>query len=325
MRGKKIKVSGNKNLFPGGQLRPNRLSAELGPIWGCGLLMAALLWAGLSASHLAAQNEGQGLPAAPEAASPGFLRVDPANVDDDGNRLPQDWAGLSVKKLERQLIAPDCPSNYQNFVYYYPQGFGSLVVDNEIERLVTERFNQAVEGRNQAGFCDKNNCGAASCGLWGTTRSFEVHRPSANFVSILFNDYSDTGGAHPNTVYEGLTYSLQTGRPMSLMELFPKAPESVPKYWKMVYQRWCENAGYKFPLHYQNSEPCDQPDSLANPNTFTWAENPSDLGRLVFTPHGASLVLGPYESGSNASGTVVLDFSKEEMIAVGASPSIWGQ
>lgn len=289
------------------------------------LLMTAILGLGLSAAPLAAQNEGQGLAAAPEAASPGFLRLDPAAVDADGNRLPPNQAGLSAKKLQRRVTSPKCQSNYQDFVYFYPQGFGNLVLDSEIERLITEQFNQEFEAARQGGLCDREFCGSASCGAWGSNLTFEIHQPSANYVSILFTHYSQTGGAHPNTAYEGHTYSLLTGQPMTLMELFPQAQASVSKYWEMVYKQWCDNVGYKFPLHYQNSEPCGQPDSQANPNTFTWASNLSDLGRLVFTPHGASLVLGPYESGSYASGTVVMDFTREEMTAIGAAPSVWGQ
>lgn len=291
----------------------------------CGLLMAALLWAGLMAAPLAAQNEGQGLAAAPEAADPGFLRIDPATEDADGNRLPSNWPGLSAKKLERRLIAPKCPTNYQNFFSFYPQGLGNILLDGQIERQATERFNRELEERRQGGFCDQTTCGSASCGFWGSTRTFEVHRPSANYVSVLFTDFSDTGGAHPNTSYEGTTYSFLTGLPMNLMELFPQPQQSVPKYWEMVYKQWCDNVGTKFPLHYQNPEPCGQPDTLANPNTFRWASDLSDLGRLIFTPHGVSLVLGPYESGSYASGTVVLDFTREEMLAIGAAPSVWGR
>lgn len=305
------------------------------------LLMTALIWTGLMAAPLFAQTEEEAPPATPEAqpatpealaaapeaseATPGFLRTDPATVDAEGNRLPPNMAGLTVKKLERRLTAPDCPGNYQDFVYFYPQGFGNVVLDGEIERQVTERFNRDLDERRQGGFCDQSVCGGASCKDWGSSRVFEVHRPSANYVSILYTDFSDTGGAHPSTTYEGATYSLQTGQPMSLLELFPQSQQSVPKYWQMVYKQWCDNVGYKFPLHYQNSEPCGQPDSLSNPNTFTWAGSLADLGRLVFSPHGASLVLGPYESGSNASGTVVMDFTQDEMIAVGAAPSVWGQ
>lgn len=282
----------------------------------CSLLMAALFWAGLTAAPLAAQNE---------ADSPGFLRTDPAVDDADGNRLPSNWAGLSAKRLERRLTAPKCRSNYHSFVYFYPQGFGNVVLDGAIEKLASEAIEGEVEDRRQAGFCDQSVCGSASCGFWGTNRTFEIHRPSANYVSVLFTDYRDTGGAHPNTSYEGNTYSLQSGQPMSLLDLFPQPQESLPKYWEMVYKRWCENVGNKFPLHYRNPEPCGQPDSATNPNTYSWAADLADLGRLIFTPQGLSLVLGPYESGSHASGTVVMDFSREEMLAIGAAPSVWGQ
>lgn len=292
-----------------------------------GLLMAALLWGSLLIAPLKAQEQVEDLSAVPEAteAVPGFLRTDPANVDAEGNRIPSDFSGLTAKKIQRQLTDSICKSNYQDFVYYYPQGLGSILLDAEIERLVSQKLNRDVEERRKGGFCNQDLCGSASCGAWGTSRIFEIHRPSANYVSILFSDYSETGGAHPSTSYDGVTYNLATGQPMTLMELFPHPQQSVPKYWEMIYQRWCENAGYKFPLHYRKSEPCGQPDNQSNPNTFAWASTLTDLGRLVFTPYGASMVLGPYESGSNASGTVVMDFSRTEMLAIGASPAVWGQ
>lgn len=291
------------------------------------LLMTALLWSSLLTTPLKAQEQAEELSAVPEAteAIPGFLRTDPANVDAEGNRIPPALSGVTAKKIQRQLTDSKCKSNYQDFVYYYPQGLGSLVLDAEIERLANQKLSRDVEERRKGGFCRQDLCGSASCGAWGTSRIFEIYKPSANYVSILYSDYSETGGAHPATVYDGVTYNLATGQPMTIMELFPQPQQSVPKYWEMIYQRWCENAGYKFPLHYQKSEPCDQPDNQSNPNTFAWASSLADLGRLVFTPHGVSMVLGPYESDSNASGTVVMDFSRDEMIAIGASPAVWGQ
>lgn len=318
-----------------------------------GWLMIVFLWASLTAWPLGAQQEPEagpetgGAPAAadqnqpgsqpltggdtiaatPEAEthSPGFLRSGPANVDADGNRLPQNRPGLKAKKMARRLTSPHCHGNYQDFVYYYPQGFGNTILDAEIERLVTEAFNREAEARRQAGFCDSSICHSASCKHWGVTRTFEVHLPSAGYASILFNDYSETGGAHPNTAYEARTYSLSTGQPMTLDELFPRGQDSVAKYWEMVYHYWCESTGNKFPLHYRLVEPCSQPDNPGNPNTYTWASYLSDLGRLVFTPEGASMIFAPYEAGSYATGTVVMDFSKENMIGIGAAPSIWGQ
>jgi len=292
------------------------------------LLISAIVWIGLTAAiPLTAQAQITGKTPSPEAedAGPGFLRLSPANEDDDGNRFPLNWPTLTAKRLQRQLTSPSCSANYQNFVFFYPQGFGNAALDGEIERAVTDSFSQAVEERRQNGFCGQTDCGSDSCRGWNLTRTFEVHRPSANYVSILYTDYSDTGGVQPGTAYEAANYDLSTGQPMSLLGLFAQPQESAPKYWEMVYKRWCENASVKFPLHYQNPEPCGAPDSLTNPNTYSWASTLSDLGRLIFTPQGACLVIGPDESGPRIYRTVVMDFDKTELIAVGASPSVWGQ
>jgi hypothetical protein len=44
---------------------------------------------------------------------------------------------------------------------------------------------------------------------------------------------------------------------------------------------------------------------------------------LIFTSLGATLLLGPYESGSFASGSQALDLPKEALLEMGANPAIW--
>lgn len=290
-------------------------------------LVAALIWVGLSVLGfpLAAQEEINGNPPVAEEADPGLLRLSPAREDADGNRFPLNWPTLSAKRLQKRLTSTNCASNYQDFVHFYPQGFGRGILNDMIEKAATDKFSQTVEDRLRDGFCSQTVCGSPACRRWSHTRIFEVHQPSANYVSILYSDYSDTGSAAPDITFDGASYNLITGHPMTLSELFIQPLDSVPKYWEMVYNHWCDNVGYKFPLHYQKLERCGVPDNLANPNSFAWASNLGDLGRLIFTPRGVSLVIGPHESGPNVAGTVVMDFEKEDFIAIGAHPSVWGQ
>jgi len=280
------------------------------------LCLALLLWA--PAASLGAQS-GQ-LPDPVYLLTPGFS-------DEPGNRLPPRslWPDLTVKKLEHTEKSPDCPDNYLRFTLYYPQGLGHPEVDRLVEKAVTERFEEDLATMRDNGFCDRDSCGALSCGAWEDNQAFAVYSPSPGYVSVFLNENSFTGGAHGNINYHSLNFNLQSGKPLTLTDLFPEPERSVPLYWTYIYKSWCLHSEYKFPLHSQDFQPCGVEDGSEGGDSYPNAEEIEDLGRLIFTPAGLSLILEPYESGSYASGTAVVDIPLEELVKMGASLSIWGR
>ncbi len=251
----------------------------------------------------------------------------PAVADENGNRRPPEklWPQLTVEKLEHVERSKDCLANYLKFTVYYPQGLGNQAVDLEIENQMKARLDEDIELMRDDGFCDRESCGGMSCGAWEDTRTFSLYSPSADFISLLFQEYSFTGGAHGNINYENMNFNLRTGQRLTLTDFFPDPDRSVPLYWAYVYEQWCRQSEYKYPPHYQDLQPCGREDGPGETNNFAGARTIDDLGRLILTPTGASLILEPYESGSYASGTAVVDLPRAELLRMGASPAIWGQ
>jgi hypothetical protein len=244
-----------------------------------------------------------------------FLESAPAN------RLSSRLPGLAVRHLSHRASGPECPENVLKLDFFYPQGFGRPEIDEAVAAVITAEFE---ERRDDDGpFCDRELCGSASCGLWPVEKTFAVYTPSSDFVSILFTEESYTGGAHGNLDFDVMNFSLKNDRPMVLTDLFPRPEESVPSYWGQIYAEWCRTRGVNFPLHFKTEEKCRPGEVLQPPDEFKEAGDLEALGRLIFTPLGATLLLGPYESGSYASGTQALDLTKEALLEIGGNPALW--
>lgn len=242
-----------------------------------------------------------------------------------GNWIDASLTGVVPETFKYQEKSPDCPANSMTFTFHYPKGLqakGNGRVDNEVSGSVQSELVEAINEFKEGGACGKDICGGASCGEWISEKTFAVHTPSSGYLSILFTEFSDTGGAHPNTEYRVMNFRPD-GENLTLEDVFSDPAKSVPLYWDYVYAKWCAEHPDKFPLHYATMQDCGT-DSPDNPNTYEGAKTLDDLGRLVFTSFGATLVLGPYESGSYASGTVMLDLPKEDLIKMGADPAVWG-
>lgn len=256
-----------------------------------------------------------------------FLEKAPGLITEEGNRLPLPalMPQMVSKTISHDEASPDCANNILKISIYYPKGTGNAAIDQEIEKAVTDAFNSQINEIKTDGFCDKEFCGTVSCEEWPVNRSFAVYAPSTGYISVLFNEVSFTGGAHGNSVFEVMNFDLKTGKRVTLADLFPDAEKSVPLYWDYVYGAWCSENGYKFPLHYQPAEGDCMAEDPDNPRNYEGVKTIDDLGRLVFTNKGATIVLGPYESGSYATGERYLDIPKDELLKMGASAKIWEQ
>jgi len=250
-----------------------------------------------------------------EGPAESFLNID------SGNWISANLPEVGPRTLKHQEQAPDCPGNSLTITLHYPQGLGADI-DRRIEKSVQDELASKIAEIKEGGFCDKNLCGGLSCGTWTADETFAAHSPSPGFLSILFTEFSDTGGAHPNTEYRVMNFKPD-GRPLTLEDMFPDPAKSVPLYWDYVYAKWCAKHPYKYPTHYAAMQDCGS-DSPDNPNIYEGAKTLDDLGRLVFSPLGATIVLGPYESGAYATGTITLDLPRRDLVKMGADPAIWG-
>ncbi len=247
-----------------------------------------------------------------------------AEEAESGLPVPADLPGLTTQTLDHQEVSGTCPANTLTLTVQYPQGLGLPGLDQTLAGQAADRMTAQLDDLKGA-MCDGEICGGAACGEWFWQREFSVYAPSAGYRTVLFSDSSYLGGAHGGLDYEARTYGPD-GRLLTLTDVFPDPAASAPRYWAYVYAQWCAVHHTQFPLHDEagGSGGC-RPGDPGQPEKAPAAKELDDLGRLVFTPEGATLVLGPYESGSYASGTMVLDLPKAELIKMGASPQIWGK
>ena len=59
-------------------------------------------------------------------------------------------------------------------------------------------------------------------GMQSLELNFEIQRNDGRMFSVLFTDYSFTGGAHPNSVFEAFNFLLPDGARVELAELFTR-------------------------------------------------------------------------------------------------------
>jgi hypothetical protein len=265
------------------------------------------------------------------AAGPTWAQGDSVFLESaPANRLSSKLPGLAVRHLSHRASGPECPENVLELDFFYPQGFGRPEIDEAVAATITAKFEEWLA--DDGPFCDRELCGSASCGLWAVEKTFAVYTPSSDFISILFTEESYTGGAHVNLDFDVMNFSLKNDRPMVLTDLFPRPEESVPLYWAHVYAEWCRAQGIAFPPHFVNESLNLPPgeffcqrlaEEITPPEEFLNTDALEGLSRLIFTSRGATLLLGPYESGSYASGTQALDISKETLAKMGANPALW--
>jgi hypothetical protein len=92
---------------------------------------------------------------------------------------------------------------------------GQAAIDADLAKWVADRANEFQDGCKDA--AKEGNLGPA--GKFSAEMSFQIHRNDARAVSIAFDNYTYTGGAHPNTQQFGRTYLKPDGRRVYIAEL----------------------------------------------------------------------------------------------------------
>jgi hypothetical protein len=145
---------------------------------------------------------------------------------------------------------------------------------------------------------------------WANTFSdsvtYVVYRPSDRFVTVLFRQDAQGGGAHGNWVYHAASFDLQSGRPVSVKDLFPRAQELEAVLGPRVLAGLMALGGNPRPEQEESGD-----DPLVS------------MERLILTPEGLRVVYAPYEAGSYAQGEFLVDIPKEEALSMGANPAVW--
>jgi hypothetical protein len=141
-----------------------------------------------------------------------------------------------------------------------------------------------------------------------------VHQSSPDHLSIFeverFIGNFRRDRHHRGTLaWSFANYDLATGKPLALSDIFPKPLQAAPKFWAAVEAALAASGN------------CPAKEMLL----FGRRVSGRDLRAtdLILTRGGATIALTPPKSGTCRPQAVDLDV--ETMIAVGASPALWGR
>lgn len=123
---------------------------------------------------------------------------------------------------------------------------------------------------------------------YASDHSFEVTLLTNHFLSILENDYQYAGGAQPDTSSKAHTFSLQTGRELTLESLFIKPRADIEKQIKA----------------YIIEEIKKHPDDYYPDAAFTISNMSLESFRFFLSKEGITIFFNPFEISPYARGIV---------------------
>lgn len=124
--------------------------------------------------------------------------------------------------------------------------------------------------------------------VYAYDHTFEVTFLSKSLLSILENTYTYTGGAHPNSVTEAHTFSLEDGSELSLIHFFTGSKEEIEKGLKNYIIKEIEKT----------------PDDFFPDAVDTVRKMPLDTFHFYIKKEGIVIFFNPYEISPYARGLV---------------------
>jgi hypothetical protein len=207
--------------------------------------------------------------------------------------------GVTVKRSGRYAGFP-CELSIS-----YPQGL-SRPADDAVRRTALAMLDETVASCEKAAAEHVAEApGDTSEPLWESITDYTLFPPSTRYVSVLFSTYTYAGGAHPNHTLTARTYDPASGRELTLDDLFPgKVP--VDALARLIVENVLKQ-------------------KKARDSVIGDEKNNVDptMDRILLTPAGIRIVYAPYEMGSYAEGTYVVDIPKQALKKLGADPTLW--
>lgn len=189
---------------------------------------------------------------------------------------------------------------------YYPI-FGNEAVDEKIRQWAAAQVEQfqrqdagssAVSGTEEGG--QKRQ--------WEMSGNFEITRPVANIVSVLFSVYTYTGGTHGSLDLVSQSYDLADGHALQLADAFGEPFVAISLLSKLAREELKKKLG----------DGADE--EMIKSGTEPLPEN---FTLLSYTPKGLYLDFPPYQVASWADGRQRLFIPLEKLATAHPRQSIW--
>lgn len=232
---------------------------------------------------------------------------------DDGTPISDPPPESKRRLLQHQLASPSCPTDLVYVTVQYPENTGSPALDKRLSVAMEGKFRLFLKRAMELSCNDFDGCSGHCLPVGMEIRQY-VHQSSPNHMSI-FEVERFIGNFRRNRHYRGTmsfsfaNYSLETGRPLILKDIFLKPVTAVPKFWAKVDDAL------------KSSDNCPFKDLLVSGRRISGKH--LEATDFILTKGGATLALTTPKAGSCRSQAIDLDV--ESMLEIGADPALWGR
>lgn len=188
---------------------------------------------------------------------------------------------------------------------YYPF-FDKTAVDESVKAFVDKQAAEYEKEVQDA--AEPGEERPSSYGMWEMTGFYTLEKPCPDIVSITFNIYSYSGGAHGNLVINCLNYNLKNGKQIDFADLF-KDPEKA-----LLIMSEYSAKKLKSDLGEDADEYMIQSGTTPDINNFS---------NLSLVPQGLFIEFQPYQVGPWSIGAQRIEMTLETLAPAGPEPEIW--
>ena len=272
------------------------------PLFFAGAAANAATSAAASADKAAAEAQTQ---AASDEASvsriESMAQDSPAAAPEPENAAPEQTIYPGVQNVHLQSGGDGTPKLSLN----YP-AFRVKAVDDDIRAWADGVIRSYEEDVRSSIGADGEKPG--SYGVWDLTGMYTLERPSPKVVSVIFNVYSYTGGAHGNLVITCRNYDLASGKRLEFADLFKDPEKALTLMSAFARESLTRSLG----------EESDE--EMIRDGTAPELDN---FGELALTPAGVTIQFQPYQVGPWSAGPQQVEMSLADLAAAGPEAAVW--
>lgn len=248
------------------------------------------------ANNASAQKENADIPA--NAADMPADESEDNSAEKSGPEQPL-YPGVINRKLVKG-------GNDQPSVDMYYPFFDNAAVDESVKAFVDKQAAEYEKEVQDA--VEPGEEPPSSYGMWEMTGFYTLEKPCPDIVSITFNIYSYSGGAHGNLVINCLNYNLKSGKQIDFADLF-KDPEKA-----LLIMSEYSSKKLKADLGEDADDDMIQSGTTPDINNFS---------NLSLVPQGLFIEFQPYQVGPWSIGAQRVEMTLETLAPAGPEPGIW--
>lgn len=192
-------------------------------------------------------------------------------------------------------------------IIYYPK-FNNKPVDEAMRAFAEEQGADYEKDIKDSLSPDEEK--PSNYEMWEMAGFYSLDRPNPNVVSVTFNIYSYSGGAHGNLFINCLNYDLKTGKHIEFSDIFKNTEKALEILSQVSEQK----------LRTELGDEADE-DMLRSGT----APELNNFLNLSLTPAGVDIEFQPYQVGPWSIGAQRVEVSLAELEAAEPNPEIWPQ